>query len=362
LKRIAIFQSDFLVGGVQRSLVNILNSIDYNRCQVDLYLFHEECFYPLPSHKNLQIISCPEYPRWNRVIYFNLIKRFSKPLPFPEGVVYDVAIDFNSYRNECAVGALTVPARKRVMWIHNDMEIKRRNEPKYAVLWHFFKAKLPLFDEFAAVSPGIIEGFRRLSGLKDKPVTVIPNYIFAQDIIKQADEAVDFSVDPNVYNLATMGRICHQKGFDLLMEYMKQVVAQRRDIHLYLLGDGPDRQKLESQISALGLDSYVTLLGNQANPFRYLKKMDGFVLTSRYEGQGMVIWEAKALGLELFLTKNLEAYNEGISGREDLVGSLISTTRKEKTPDLLTEYNQTIRARLEKLMELDENTPSKEEN
>jgi hypothetical protein len=43
-------------------------------------------------------------------------------------------VDFNSYRNECSVGAARVRAKKRVMWIHNDVEIKRRNEWKYRVL------------------------------------------------------------------------------------------------------------------------------------------------------------------------------------------------------------------------------------
>ena len=57
----------------------------------------------------------------------------------------------------------------------------------------------------------------------------------------------------------------------------------------------------------------MTLLGNQPNPFPYMDRMDGFVLTSRYEGQGMVIWEAKALGLPLYLSKNLEAYNPGVT-------------------------------------------------
>lgn len=353
MKRIAIFQSDFLVGGVQRSLTNILNSIDYTRCAVDLYLFHKESFFPLEPRENLRVIYCQEYPRWNRVVYFNLVKRFARPLPVPGGVEYDVAIDFNSYRNECAVGALTVPAKKRVMWIHNDMEIKRKNEPKYAIMWHFFKAKLRQFDEFVAVSPGIIGGFRRLSGITDKPVTSIPNFILSDPILAQAEEPTDFAVDPKVYNLATMGRICHQKGFDLLMDYMKEVVARRQDIHLYLLGDGPDREKLTEQIKALELESYVTLLGNQSNPFNYLKQMDGFVLTSRYEGQGMVIWEAKVLGLEIFITKNLEPYNEGVAGREDLVSALAGAKRREKTPDRLEEYNSAIKGKLEKLMELD---------
>ena len=60
------------------------------------------------------------------------------------------------------------------------------------------------------------------------------------------------------------------------------------------------------------MNEFITLLGNQPNPFKYLKLMDGFVLTSRYEGQGMVLWEAKALGLEIFMSKNLEKYNDGL--------------------------------------------------
>ena len=87
------------------------------------------------------------------------------------------------------------------------------------------------------------------------------------------------------------------------MGYLAQVKQSRTDFHFYLIGDGPGRAALEGQIRELGLEGFVTLLGNQTNPFCYMDKMDGFVLTSRYEGQGMVIWEAKALGLPLYISK-----------------------------------------------------------
>ena len=232
------------------------------------------------------------------------------------------------------------------------MEIKQRNELKYRILWHFFKAKLPRFDEFAAVSPGIIDGFRRVSGIYDKKITAIPNHIDTAEIFEKAARPVDFRVDPANYNLCTMGRICHQKGFDILMKYMVKVHAARPDIHLYLLGDGPDREKLAAQIETLGLQDTVTLLGNQPNPFPYVDQMDGFVLTSRYEGQGLVIWEAKTLGLELFITDNLEKYNPGISGYRDVTAALIGAQRREKQRDDLHEYNAAIRRSLDELLEL----------
>ena len=80
--------------------------------------------------------------------------------------------------------------------------------------------------------------------------------------------------------------------------------------------------------------------------------MDGFVLTSRYEGQGLVIWEAKTLGLELFITDNLEKYNPGISGYRDVTAALIGAQRREKQRDDLHEYNAAIRRSLDELLEL----------
>ena len=348
MKKIAIFQSDLNVGGIQKALVNILHEIDYEKCEVDVFLFDENRFFELPEYDNLTVKTLKPFFWLNRLVYFDLILRFFKmDIGDKE---YDVAIDFNSYRNECAVGAIRVKAKKRVMWIHNDVEIKKRDEFKYKVLWHFFKTKFRYFDEFAAVSPGIIDGFRRTSGIYDREITPIPNHIDTNEIFQKSVQPVDFEVDENCYNLCTMGRIGHQKGFDILMDFMAEVVKRRKDIRLYLLGDGPDRTKIEKQIAKLGLGDTVTLLGNQANPFPYLQQMDGFVLTSRYEGQGIVIWEAKTLGLELFIAENLVKYNPGITGTPDIVEALVNAQSREKTPDDLSEYNKAIGESLEKVL------------
>ena len=137
MKKIAIFQSDLQVGGIQKSLINLLNDMLQDQCQVDLYLFEEGCFFDLPQHPNLNIIPTKPYSFSGRMVYFDLLRRFH-PIPVRD-VDYDVAIDFNSYRSECAVGALCARAKKRLMWVHNDVEIKLQNEPKYRLLWHFFK-------------------------------------------------------------------------------------------------------------------------------------------------------------------------------------------------------------------------------
>ena len=351
MKQIAFFQSDLRVGGIQKSLVNILNEIDYSRCCVDVYLFDDQCFFDVPRHENLNIHFLPPAPSFCRLLYFGLARAFLPDVT--GGKAYDVAVDFSSYRQECAVGAIKARAKKRVMWIHNDVEIKRRNEPKYRILWHFFKGKLRCYDAFAAVSPGIIEGFRRTTGISDKPIMAIPNHIDTGEIFRKVKAPVDFTVDPAKLNLCSVGRICHQKGYDLLMRDLAEVKKSRDDFHFYLIGDGPDRGALEAQIASLSLSEHVTLLGNQPNPFPYMDRMDGFVLTSRYEGQGMVIWEAKALGLPLYLSKNLEAYNPGVTGCEDVAAALKEARKPtQKVYDDLHDYNAAISASLRELLGL----------
>lgn len=351
MKQIAIFQSDLRVGGIQKALVNILGEIDYSKCEVDLYLYDSECFFEMPRHGNLHIRYCPPMPAWNRLVPFRLVLAAAGDVT--GGKQYDVAVDFNSYRNECAVGAIKARAKKRVMWIHNDVEIKLANEPKYRILWSFFKKKFAYYDAFAAVSPGIIGSFRRAARVPDKPIAAIPNHIDTAEIFRKVGAAVDFTVDPQKLNLCSMGRICHQKGYDLLMEYLAQVKQRGKPFHFYLIGDGPDRKALENQIRRLGLTEEVTLLGNQSNPFPYMDRMDGFVLTSRYEGQGMVIWEAKALGLPLYISKNLESYNPGIRGCADVAQALLRAERPgEKVYDDLSAYNGAISDSIRALLEL----------
>lgn len=352
MKHIAFFQTDLQVGGAQKSLVNVLKELGRQDCQVDLYLYdNKESFFDDPGNPRLRVYHCPPFfHSLDRFLPFGLVRKLAKDVT--EGREYDVAADFNSYRNECAVGVVKARAKKRVMWIHNDVEIKLENEPKYKVLWHFFKGKFRHFDAFAAVSPGIIPGFRRKTGI-EKEIVTLPNYIDTEEIFRKRDLPCPLEVDPSKLNLCSVGRLCHQKGYDLLLDDLAKVKERRQDFHMYFIGDGPDRQRLTEQAERLGLTGYVTFLGNQTNPFNYMDRMDGFVLTSRYEGQGMVIWEAKALGLPLYISKNLEAYNPGVEGTEDMVAALSAAQKPAaKTPDDLKDYNNAITRSLLKLLDL----------
>ena len=343
MKKIAIFQSELGVGGIQKSLVNLLRALDYDRMEVDLFLSDKERFWQIEFPEKLNIHYLRHTPRLYSFIPFDTAKSMLE-YDFPPDREYDLAIDFNSYQCSCAVGALTVPAKYCVMWIHNDVRVKHENEWKYRVLWHFFKGKFKYYDEFVPVSNALWEPFAAMSGVgEEHRHRVIQNVINVAEIHeKMLVDPPDLTLDESKLNFVALGKLCHQKGYDIMLEEFSKAAAVRDDLRLYIIGAGPDELQLKALASQLKLDGKVHFLGKKSNPYCYMSKMDAFISTSRYEGQPLNIMEAMAVGLPLYCTKNLESYTEGLEGKEDIAAALIAATKQPKHPNNLIEYNQKI--------------------
>lgn len=347
-KRIAIFQEDLQAGGIQKSLYNLVQNLDYSRVDVVLFLFEEGSFFPgaLPQELEVHVLKKP--PRCLSFLPFRTAQHLWKE-NLSEYGHFDTAADFNSYQFGCAAGALRISADRHVMWIHNNVEIKYRSEWKYRVLWQCFKEKLAQFDGFVPCSDALKEPFIRLSGRKDATFRTIANYI---DVVEIRDKQRQLPDIPSCnfwppseenMNIAALGRLCHQKGYDRMIELFSRAAVRNPCLRLYIIGDGPDREALEKQATEM-LPGKIHFLGAKTNPYAILNGMDAFLSTSRYEGQPLNIEEAKVIGLPIYCTKNLEAYSQDIRGYDDeaLVDALASAQRLEKQPNDLEEYNRRI--------------------
>ena len=125
MKKVAIFQKDLNIGGIERSLLNLLHCIDYSKYEVDLYLFSKNNLFSKDIDKNVNVYYLNKLPSFTKVISFNLIKKIYKCKIKKQ---YDIAIDFNSYSVECALNAIMCSAKRRIIWVHNDIEVKLKEE------------------------------------------------------------------------------------------------------------------------------------------------------------------------------------------------------------------------------------------
>lgn len=347
MKKIAIFQVDLNIGGIQKSCVNLVNNIDYKKYEVDLYLTEKENVFINDINKNVNIKYIKKLPYITKLIPISILKLFYNP---KISKTYDTVVDFNSYSNETAIAAIKTKSVSKVMWVHNDVEVKIKEEILYRILHILFKKKYKYFDLFVGVSKGALESFIRVNKIKNKETEVIPNFIDTDEIKEKLKSESSIEVDENKINIYSCGRVVHQKGFDLLIDEINSIKDKLTNYHFYIIGDGTEFNNIKKKISEYELDNLVTLTGFLSNPYPTMNKMDAFILMSRYEGQGMVFLEASSLGVDVIMPKHLEKYVDGyIKGTDNVQASILSLKKHKHTFNDLKDYNDSIRKKINNL-------------
>jgi glycosyltransferase involved in cell wall biosynthesis len=144
----------------------------------------------------------------------------------------------------------------------------------YATAWCVVTPSRGVLDSFA---PGIRRRGR-----------VIPNPV---DLTPAAPSR------PGAGRLVAVGRLVHQKGFDLLLAAFARIAPEHPEWTLTIWGEGEQRAALEASCAHLGLAGRVRLPGITKRPGQWVEQADVLVLSSRYESFGNVITEAMAAGL-----------------------------------------------------------------
>lgn len=154
-------------------------------------------------------------------------------------------------------------------------------------------------------------------GIQKKRIRLINNPIDIEQINKKSHQACPMVLSKSHLNMIAVGRLSHQKGYDILLQRMAELLPNI-PFKLYILGTGELYSKIKQLITSLNLEDYVVLLGYQLNPYSIIRQSNGLILSSRHEGFPNVLLEANALGIPVLSNKCPGGVNEivieGVNG------------------------------------------------
>ncbi len=289
-------------GGAERVIVNILRQLSRDEFEITLLLLDKTGVYLnlVPSYVNLVEIGVKR----TRHALWSLVATLRALNP-------DLIFSTTNRMNLLLLMAkFFLPNDIKVHVREPNMPLAQIERGRLSFLYRLLiRVLYPFADRVVAQTNEMRTELIEVFKLKDSLVHTLVNPIDTKTI----DQGVKGSSNPyssKGFKFLSIGRLTHQKGFDLLIIAMKEVVKVRPDTTLYIMGDGEDRESLESLILESGLQGHIHMLGFQDNPYVYIQYCDVFVLNSRWEGLPNVVLEANYLGIPVVATKTVEYLEE----------------------------------------------------
>lgn len=159
----------------------------------------------------------------------------------------------------------------------------------------------PLAQEIVAVSEGVADDLASFVDISREQIEVIYNPVVNDDIdtLSEIEMEDPWFEDDDISVVLTVGRLTHQKGFDILIESAKYLGEETK---IVIVGEGPLKKELSNSINENDLSEKIRLTGYVDNPYQYMAHADVFALPSRWEGLPTVLIEAMACGCDVVAT------------------------------------------------------------
>lgn len=200
---------------------------------------------------------------------------------------YDVAI---AYADGLATWyvAQHVAAACKIAFVHTDIvqagyniQTERRAYAGYR--WIFFGSASSR-SRFLSQMPELAEKAK-----------LLPNTVDALQIKHMAELGAPFAEGGPYIKIVTVGRLSHEKGVSKIPKLLQMLQSGGSKVVWYVVGDGPERQKLMRCAQELGVETALVLVGAQKNPYPYIRGCDIYVQPSDYEGYCIALAEARML-------------------------------------------------------------------
>lgn len=297
-------------GGAEKVLVNLVNNMDRSKFDISVTALFgsgvNEQFLAPDIH--FRTVFQKEIPGNSKLMKLLTPEQLHK-LCIKEH--YDIEISFLEGPSARIISGCKDANTKTVCWIHStfaslescsaSFRSKKEAEQCYGA-----------FDQIVCVSQNVSLAFTNTFP-SCKAVSVLYNVINSHAIISQSSQPLEYPlVHSGEIALVGIGTLKPVKAFDRLIHIHAKLRHENYPVHTYLLGRGPDLDKLKKLAEKCGVGNTFTFLGYDTNPYKYLSRSSLFVCSSISEGFSTAATEALILGVPVCTVE--------VSGMKEMLG------------------------------------------
>lgn len=293
-------------GGAEKVLVNLVNNLSPEKYEITVFTIYNygvNLGNLLPHIRHKYLFDCKP------IRGLNVLLRMFSPGYLYRRVVkehYDVEIAYLEGLPTRIIGCSPRAGVRKFAWVHGEV---------YDTFFRAFRSRKEAcscynnFNSVTFVSESARDIFFKTTGWQLKS-RVIYNVLEIDRILSLAKEPIEQELDGDKINMCCVGKLDAGKGCDRLIKVISRLkIAGKTNWHLYFLGEGNLRNKLEKMVVDGHLSANVTFLGYQTNPYKYVSKMNLLVCPSYREAFSTAVSEAVVVNTP-FLTTDCSGMKE----------------------------------------------------
>lgn len=347
MKKVLFVIDSLHCAGAEKSLTTLLSLLDYSKYDVDLQLFGYGGALEELVPKEVNILKPMEYIKFSSLSTKNAVIKSLKNMNFKmlsSRLKFSLAIRKNNYSNA---------QKARIYWQKVSNVIEENNKEydiaisyaqgvptfyvaekvcaKKKLAWVNVSYKLG--DEDRAFQEQFYDKYNKIVAVSDSAKNIFletfPKYTNKLEIIydindanfirRMSEQGQSYNDNYTGLRILTIGRLANQKGYDIALEACKILKEKEIEFKWYSLGIGPLKEEIEKYINENNLENNFKLLGVKSNPYSFIKDCDIYVQTSRFEGFGIAIAEARMLNKPVVTTRFDAVYNQMKDRKNGLV-------------------------------------------
>jgi glycosyltransferase involved in cell wall biosynthesis len=296
--RVALLLPTLEIGGVERMFANLANGLHQCGVEVDLVVGRAGGDLGAVLENDIQVFDLGSNHMTRSVPGVAKYLHARKPDAIIAGMTHCTAA-------AVAARSITRQKTKIIATEHSTMSQVVANTAglKYSLMPFWGQWALISADSIVAVSNGVADDLSARTGILRERFRVIYNPVITDALYSAAKATVrhPWLQDGQPPVILAVGRLDKSKDFPMLVRAFS-VVRKCRAARLMILGEGPDRSRIEKAVDEARLALDVALPGLEQNPYKFMNHAAVFAFSSQWEGFGVALVEALALGVPVVST------------------------------------------------------------